>query len=138
MPPARSAKKMMAEIEAETRGSECPVRVCDILIMVVLVASIGFTMISVYRQTRIEEARLEEESILCIKDFDSRGCNPFNMTEACQQKLDCIKSGDGVGMMGVLDIANSQIKNNGVVPLIMIMIVIANEIRRRLTQDNQI
>ena len=69
---------------------------------------------------------MQEESIICIKDFDSSGCNPFNMTVSCQEKLECIKNGDGIGVMGVLDIINKHIKNNGAVPAIMIMLAIAN------------
>lgn len=63
-------------------------------------------MRGVYQETSSEDIRLQEESILCIKDFDTSGCNPFNMTTSCQEKLECIKHGDGLGIRDILGIIN--------------------------------
>ncbi len=122
--PAKSVKKIFIDNGPADEGFSW--EFCDILVAVILIIMFGFTFMNVYKQASTEEARLQEESILCIKDFDSSGCNPFNMTMVCQQKLDCIKNGDGIGLMGIADIANKQIKNNGAIPIFMIFLGIAN------------
>lgn len=59
------------------------------------------------------------------------------MTSACQEKMDCIKSGDGLGLSGIVEIMNKHIKNNGAVPVIMIILAVTNEVRRRFANHNQ-
>lgn len=59
------------------------------------------------------------------------------MTSACQEKMDCIKNGDGLGFSGVMEIVNKHIKNNGAVPAIMIMLAVTNEVRRRFADRRQ-
>lgn len=130
--PTKSMKKVYSD--TDTVGDGWRFEFCDILVVLILVTMFGFTFMGVYKQTSSEEAKLQEESILCIKDFDSRGCNPFNMTAACQERLECIKQGDGLGVMSILEITNKHIKNNGAIPIFMIFLGIANEIRRRLNQ----
>ena len=54
------------------------------------------------------------------------------MSVACQEKLECIKNGDGLGTMDILDIVGKHVKNSGAVPVLMIMLALANEVRRRM------
>ena len=53
------------------------------------------------------------------------------MSATCQEKLECIKDGDGLGTIDILDIIGKHIKNSGAVPVLMIMLALANEVRRR-------
>ena len=128
--PSKSVKRLPV-FDNEGLNSNCPIKICDVVVVVVLLLVVLFTAKSVFTQISAEDLRLQEESIICIKEFDSRGCNPFNMTSVCQEKLECIKSGDGLNLTGVLEIISKHIKNNGAFPSIMIMLAIANEIRRR-------
>jgi len=107
------------------------IHICDILVVTILLAILGFTFSGVYDQTSKEELRLQEDSIICIKDFEKAGCNPFNLTDHCKGKMDCIKHGDGLGLLEILDIINKHIKNNGAIPIFMLFVVLGNEVRRR-------
>lgn len=108
------------------------ITLCDILLFSLFAAIVGFTIFGVHKQKISEENRLQEESILCIKDFDSNNCNPFNMSQSCREKMECIKSGDGLGLFDILEILNKHIKNNGAITILMITIALGNEVRRRM------
>lgn len=79
--PSRSVRRLT--VPDSTDFTDCPLRVCDVIVAIILILALVFTGVSVYNQSSIEGARLQQESILCIKDFDSSGCNPFNMTPTC-------------------------------------------------------
>ena len=100
--------------------------ICDVLLVLLLLSITCFVCVDVYRQKNIEETKLQEESILCIKDFDASNCNPFNMTEACSRKMECIKRGDGIGIWDLLSILNKHIKGNGAIPIFMVFLALGN------------
>ena len=128
--PSKSVHKMT--FHTEPADNSFHIEYCDILLIVVLVGLFSFIFLGVYKQKSSEETKLHEESIICIKEFDSAGCNPFNMSHTCQEKLECIKHGDGLGFMDILDILNKHIKNNGAIPILMIFLAIGIELRHRM------
>lgn len=129
--PARGVKGSVYNFSGSL-PEDSKINICDILVAAILLAILGFTFSGVYNQASKEELRLQEDSIICIKDFEKAGCNPFNLTDLCKGKMDCIKHGDGLGLFEILDIVNKHIKNNGAIPIFMIFLAIGNEIRRRV------
>lgn len=128
--PSKSIKQTLT---GSFSGSEqtIKIQICDIILVLVFALILGTMIRTVYHQVYAEENVRQEKSIVCIKEFDTIGCNPFNMTATCQEKLKCIKDGDGLGTMDIVDLVNKHIKNNGALPAFMILLVIINELRRR-------
>ena len=117
--------KRSLSINSVDSDSNC-LGICDVLLVLLLLSITCFVCVDVYRQKNIEETKLQEESILCIKDFDASNCNPFNMTEACSRKMECIKRGDGIGIWDLLSILNKHIKGNGAIPIFMVFLALGN------------
>ena len=117
-----------------------PISKINLAIIVAIIVFLGHSFFDAYSTIQMNQPALEQQSKICIGEFNAKLCDPFKTTKECSELMDCIQRGNSFGAVSLLAAASNVLgEMQEGLPYVssIVILMIVFQLRNMLTNNGR-